>query len=86
MATAYEWTVEEMDGEDIVDSQCFDSFAAAKASLETGSVLVLRKLKSNRDRDSVDSFAYAYLVNGKLPTEFDDGSKVPACYLREANA
>lgn len=86
MATAYEWTVEEMDGDDIIDSRCFDSFAEAKAGLEPGCVLVLRKLKSNRDGDSVDAFAYAYLTNGALSAEFDDGSKVPARYLREANA
>lgn len=85
MATAYEWTVEELDGEDIVDSHCFPSYAEAKRNLSPGDVLVLRKLKSNIDGDSVDDFAYAYVVGGKLPVTFSDGTWVPAKYLREAN-
>lgn len=83
MATAYEWAVEEMDGDDVVDSICFDTCAAARASISPGDVLVLRKLKSNRDGDSVDSFAYAYPVGGVMPAEFDDGSSVPERFRRE---
>lgn len=84
MATAYEWVVEEMDGEDIEDTHCFDSLKEAKTALGPGDCLALRKMKSNRDADSVDSFAYAYMDSGKLPEKFDDGSFVPARYLREA--
>jgi hypothetical protein len=84
MATEYEWVVEEMDGEDIGDVHCFESFLDAKAALEEGCVLALRKLKSNRACDSVDSFSYAYLNNGKLPFEFDDKSKVPVRFLAES--
>lgn len=84
MATAYEWVVEEMDGEDIEDTHCFDSLNEARAALKPGDCLALRKLKSNRDGDSVESFSYAYLANGKLPAEFDDGSAVSDRYLREA--
>lgn len=86
MATAYEWVVEEMDDEDIVDVQVFDSFSEAKAALDDGCVLALRKLKSNRDGDSVDCMAYAYFENGELDCWFDDGGRVPARYLQEATA
>ena len=83
MATAYEWAVEEMDGEDVEDTHTFDTLAEAKAAMCDGDVLVLRKLKSNRDGDSVESFAYAYPKGDVLPVEFDDGSCVPERFHRE---
>jgi hypothetical protein len=84
MATAYEWTIEEYDGEDIIDSIVFDSYEEARHFLSEQQKLVLRKLRSNKEEDSVDTMAYAYLtLTGELPQTFDDGSKVPVRFRKE---
>lgn len=83
MATEYEWVIEEMDGEDIVDVRSFDTLHDALKDRGDSDAVALRKARSNQDLDSVDSFSYAYLADGKLPSEFCDGSRVPAKFFEE---
>jgi len=45
-------------------------------------VLVLTRYKCN-DFDGVNDQSYAYPENNKMPTEFDDGIKVPKRFLVE---
>lgn len=95
MAVTYEWAVEtttnvdtgEYEKGEILDVNHFDTFAEAKehadgpcwAGCEEVLVLV-------RDTDS--DRAWAYMVDGKLPTHFTDAygravAKVPERYHRE---
>lgn len=84
MATEYEWIVEEIaeDGE-VWDVFSFDSLTEALENMGEGDILALRKMKSNSECDSVDDMAYAYVKNGVLPVEFDDGKAVPKKFHKE---
>lgn len=83
MTTDYEWCVEEMDGEDIVDNHFCDDYAECVEHSEAGDAIALvcsigNESEGLQDRD------WAYVVDGKLPGEFPAmGRKVPKRFHAE---
>lgn len=87
MAICYEWTAELLDSEgEIEEVYFFDSYEELeefRKDLSGPFDIGLVKSKSNKSVDDTDSTAYAYVIDGMLETEFDDGSKVPMKYLNK---
>lgn len=87
----YEWWIEEThkNGDDIQEVHHSDDlpyllyFKNNKPdTIDYHHVLVLTRYKCN-DFDGVNTQSYAYPENNKMPTEFDDGTKVPKRFLIE---
>lgn len=84
----YEWTLEELDGENIVDSNFASSLSFfCKDSLE-GKDLGLVRNEGNEDKGVTDRY-WAYVKDGKLPEFFtnangdDTGIAVPQKYHKQ---
>ena len=89
--TSYEWAVEMTDDDsgDILDVSFWDTYwqALANASLppEPGChavIALVRNVHYKADGDLIDK-SYAYLKDGRLPVEFDDGLPVPQRFHAE---
>lgn len=81
----YEWVVEEMDGEDIVDTFQFTTYKEALAfKAKQGASFVIGLVRDVIDAyGDLDDRAWAYVENGVLPSTFDNGKPVPAKYRTE---
>ena len=79
---SYEWVVEDNDVyDDIVDLFHCDTMEEAIEFVKNNIPIhhydvALTRLEGNNDDGLIDR-QYAYLLNGKLPEEFDNGTKVP---------
>ncbi len=88
----YEWVVEWCDKyEDIIDLDHADKFSQFTSSdfevkYEGGKTDVALQRKVGCDADGMTEQAYAYVVDGKLPDEFDSGHKVPQQYKNQLAA
>lgn len=89
MAIDYEWDVEEMDGEEIVDHHFCDSFSEARDLATEGNMkIVLVCRVENWDRGTT-AVSWAYLgEDGSLPEFFTDAGgratrKVPKKFHAE---
>jgi hypothetical protein len=90
----YEWAAELVDrDDDIQDVAHFDSLCGAltwNPPLSAGDkiqhALMIHHVSSSPDCDVDEEVgrSYAYLADGRLPTRFEDGSRVPDRYIREA--
>lgn len=91
MKTFYEWTVEEMDGEDVVEASHFDTYKKAMNFFEPGNHIGLVRDEVIEAEGVIDR-QWAYIKDGKLPEYFstamgkDDGAKVPQRFHKEFNA
>lgn len=89
MPAEYEWDVEEMDGEDIVDHHFCDSLAEARSFAKDGDLVVLVCRYENWSRGTTHT-SWAYLLeDGSLPADFTDAygrptRKVPKKFHNEA--
>lgn len=85
MKTFYEWVVNEMDDEYILENYFFDTYADATRFVSTLNGSYEIELK----RDKVDECVgvvdrgYAQLKDGKLDEYFDNGPKVPQRFHQE---
>lgn len=72
----YEWVVEEMDGDEIVDTSGFDTLEAAKAYAGANCVICLRRdVGTGPDKDHLDLADRQYAYPGD--TEFEAGAAIP---------
>jgi len=82
----YEWVVEVMDGDDIVDTRAWDTLAEAQrdAQGERAVVVLVRNVWCD---GGLDDRAWAYPADGVLPRVATDAGgrdfKVPQKYLKE---
>lgn len=82
MKTYYEWTSELVDEhDDITDVEFSDKLSDLLPILSSERVALL--LRVGDDADGEKYREYAYIANGELPEEFDNGRKVPQRYHRE---
>jgi hypothetical protein len=79
MKTHYEWTIETIEDGDIIDVDFSDTL---DFSPDTDQRIGLRMYKGNETHGFTGGW-YAYPVDGEMPTQFDDGEKIPARYLAE---
>jgi hypothetical protein len=79
MATAYEWTAEEIDAHgDITDVSFWDKLAEIPDLDLTRPGFDYGLLKRVGNEAAGETHrAYAYIRSGKLEATFDDGTKVP---------
>ena len=91
----YEWTVEFLEDDDIVDSFFGDTLLAALRHAGDTPAGCAKRLAVVRDRfDSAESLvcrSWAYMDDGKLPERFVDAcnhetAKVPARFYKEVAA
>ena len=75
----YEWTIETIDDDDIVDVDFSDTLNFAP---EPNQRVGLRRYKGN-SIDGIIEGEYVYPINGKLPIQFEDGLEIPARYHAE---
>ncbi len=73
LQTKYEWCIEVMDGEDIVDNHFEDTLAELESSLTDGE-LVLCRVEGNEVEGATDTL-WAYVVDGKLPEYFSNSNQ-----------
>jgi hypothetical protein len=86
--THYEWVAEKTDEDgDIIDTNYTDTLADARAwKGDAEGNLGLVKKRGNEEESEVFR-AYAYFdENGYLSDYFEDGSHVPARFLKEAQS
>ena len=96
MTIFYEWAIETIDASgDIEDVDHRDTFAEVLQVIKGGAtdgcsyrVALTRLRYCNNDRDQLIERSYAYLDDGKLPAEFEDGDmcRVPARFHKEVAA
>jgi|TARA_Y100000034_G_C6827289_1_gene373113 hypothetical protein len=93
MKTFYEWDVETLDANG--DVQDHDHESKLKAHRQYGAAILSGKRNDLRlvlvrdvgsDDDGVAERAWAYVKDGKLPDEFDDGTPVPQRFHIELNS
>lgn len=93
MATTYEWTIETLDGDDVIDNDFSDTFPGPATD---GQRVGLVQSTGNAT-DMLTDRQWAYLLpDGTLPQHFDNGrgdgvaseqgAKVPARFHREVTA
>jgi len=76
MAVTYEWVVEQMDGEEIVDTSAFDTLAEAMKFAGTDCVICLRRdVSEDIDGEPWDIKDRQYAYPGD--TEFEHGAAIP---------
>ena len=84
----YEWTLEEIDNGDVVDSYFSDTLTFDKNLLGMNTLLGLVRNEGN-ENDGVTDRLWAYVKNSKLPEYFSNadgqqvGYKVPVKYHNE---
>ena len=81
--TEYDWLVEEMEDEDVIEVNDFATFVDAMNyanGIGEHGIALVRYVYCTIDGDQIGR-GYAYLKDGKLPTHFDDGNKVPKRFL-----
>ena len=84
----YEWTLEEIDNGDVVDSYFSDTLTFDKNLLGMNTLLGLVRNEGN-ENDGVTDRLWAYVKNSKLPEYFSNadgqqvGYKVPVKYHKE---
>jgi hypothetical protein len=70
----YEWDIETVDGEDVVDHYFSDKLDYTKAefseAIKAGTLTLVRTV--GNDYDGVTERTWAYVKDGKLPTMFSD--------------
>jgi hypothetical protein len=84
--TEYDWLVEEMEDEDVIEVNDFETLIEAKDfanGLTDYGIALVRYVYCTIDGDQLER-GYAYLENGKLPTHFDDGNKVPKRFVENS--
>ena len=87
--TVYEWAVEYMDGEDIVDAVQQDTFAQVKALADKAENTELVLVRNVWDGNDLEDRSWAYIEDGKLPEYFSDpvgndtSAKVPKRFHAE---
>lgn len=85
----YEWDIEHLDRfGDIIDHEFVDKYPGTRDFDETGQVVVLvksyaRGLSGREDSFFIEDRTWAYIDNGKLPEEFEDGTRVPVRFHAE---
>jgi hypothetical protein len=85
----YEWDIESLDIHgDIIDHDFKSSFPGPRDFDATGEVVVLvksyaRGLSGREDSFMIEDRTWAYLEDGKLPEEFEDGTRVPKRFHAE---
>jgi len=72
----YEWSVEIMDGEDIVDSNFADKLKDLDRS--EGELVLVRR--TGNEVDGETERLWAYVKDGKLPATFSDAMGTPIAY------
>jgi hypothetical protein len=85
MKTIYEWSVNEMDGEDIVENHFCESLVKSgfvSSEINENLTLELVKSKYKSDGEIVDR-QYCCVESMGLPSEFDGGDSVPCRFVRE---
>jgi len=97
MTLFYEWAVETLDyWNDIEDVDHFDTYAEVQRFIKQNPpefdrpyrVALTRLRYDANDREQLVERSYAYLDEGKLPMEFEDGDmcRVPAKFHKEVAA
>jgi hypothetical protein len=93
--TYYEWVIETVEGEDIVDVDFSDSFpfdlaqnsgidiALRKTSCEWDSEVTKQEVDSGLVEPDKHDWFYAYLENGKLPEFFENNDRIPKRFHNE---
>lgn len=85
----YEWTLEEIQDGDIVDSDFSDSLIPYKEYLGNDNYDIGLVLNEGNGVDGLQNREWAYIKNGKLPEYFYNGSnektqnKIPAKFHKE---
>ena len=88
--TTYEWTLETLENDEIVDSDFSDKLTFDKNDL-SGKDLGLVRNEGN-EADGLTDRYWAYVKDGKLPEYFSDGNnenigiKVPQRFHKELNS
>jgi len=89
--TIYEWTVEIMDGEDIIDACFYETLAEAKSfAASIDGPIDIGLVRDVWDEDEgLLSRSWAYLKNGALPPTLNEagddfGYAIPRRFLAEA--
>jgi hypothetical protein len=80
--TIYEWVIEEIDESgDIEDCNYYDRLEDVEFPTKYNFGLCKRILEfDGYDYDDEIDKTYGYIVDGKLPSHFDDGSRIPQIY------
>lgn len=89
MKTIYEWGIELLDVDgDIQDGDYFEHLSSIPGdakNLKELHELSLVKTIWNTDTETMESRTWAYVEDGALPKEFENGDKVPARFHNEYN-
>lgn len=90
MTVQYEWDVEEVEDDEILDHHHDENVRTLLrvwfSEIATGTARLVLVKNVGNDVDGLIHRAWAYVENDKLPDEFDDGSKVPQRFKRELEA
>lgn len=87
-AVSYEWDVETVapDG-DVLDhdhdDNCLSRLLARRNELEAGTAHLVLVRDVNDEVDGVTDRTWAYVEDGQMPDEFEDGRNVPKRFLAE---
>ena len=81
----YEWVAEELDERgDIIDPMFGNSLKEVMGYIEPAvNVNFALVREEGNNEDGLQVREYAYIKQGKLPEEFDDGYKVPKRFFKE---
>ena len=82
ICTTYGWVVEQMEGDEIVDTSEFETRSEAENAATGGDAIALIKHRHTIADGEIER-TYAYLADGQLPARFENGDPVPA-YLAKA--
>jgi len=87
MVVYYEWVMETMDGDDIVDVDHADTYADAVRRASNGARIGLVRDHDRHDDGDAER-SWAYITDGRLPEWFTDAGdaptiKVPKRFHRE---
>lgn len=88
----YEWVVEEMDGEDIVDTSGYDTLGEAQwqaavartAGVDQVVICLRRDVGEGPDREHLDIVDRQYAYPGD--TQFEYGAAIPKRFLADFNS
>jgi len=82
--TTYEWCIETRDEwGDMIENSFYDELSEIKKPFDGELVLVRDKRIEAGD---LEDRQWAYLEDGKLPDEFDQGGKIPKRFIKELQA
>ena len=84
----YEWAVEEWGDGDILDNSFYDTISPdflfwEKENLTLANYKLCLWRRLGNDLDGITDATWAYVENGKLPTTFEDGIKIPKYKKKE---